>query len=132
MLVSERLKYARKACGLTQGQVASVLGIDRSAYTYYETGKSNPSIGNLLRLAAIFKTDVAWLIGGQPQGETLASGEDVFDMLIDIEQRNMTELSKEERAVVAFYRMLKKTSDEQKLTEALRTLRDSTVYDEEE
>ena len=58
MIVSERLRAARKACKMTQGQVAELLGVDRSTYTYYETGKSSPSYENLMRLAAMFKVDV--------------------------------------------------------------------------
>lgn len=41
---------------LSQQQVADKLKIDRSAYTYYETGKVLPNISRLLQLSKIFNT----------------------------------------------------------------------------
>ena len=43
-MISYWLKYYRHECGLTQQQVADRLKIERSTYTYYETGKTKPDI----------------------------------------------------------------------------------------
>lgn len=48
------LKNYRKINQLTQQQVADALNINRTTYTYYETGKTEPSIDNLHRLIQIF------------------------------------------------------------------------------
>ena len=40
-MLNERLRSLRLSMGLTQMQVAEALNIDRSTYTYYETGKTN-------------------------------------------------------------------------------------------
>ncbi len=53
-----RLKAYRKANGLTQHQVATALGIDRSTYTYYETGRSQPSYNQLTILSRIYNIHV--------------------------------------------------------------------------
>ena len=37
--VGENLKFARKACGITQKQIAKELGKYQSDYSEYETGK---------------------------------------------------------------------------------------------
>ena len=127
-MLSQRLKAARKACKLTQSQVAEILGIDRSAYTYYETGKTSPSFANLLRLASVFKVDASWLLGGTASDSGtgfLADGEDVFSVHQAISQSGMSELSKEERQFVAYYRAMKGEGKEQALLEALRQVRDS-------
>ena len=127
-MLSQRLKAARKACKLTQSQVAEILGIDRSAYTYYETGKTSPSFANLLRLASVFKVEASWLLrGSAAEGEPpfLADGEDVFTVYQAISQSGMAELSKEERQFVAYYRAMKGEGKERALLEAFRQVRDS-------
>lgn len=39
--IAEKIRSIRKACGFTQQQVAAVLNVDRSTYTYYETGQND-------------------------------------------------------------------------------------------
>ena len=41
----------------TQQQMADFLNISRSTYTYYETGKSQPSFQNLKKLCEILGVD---------------------------------------------------------------------------
>ncbi|MBQ8027327.1 MAG: helix-turn-helix transcriptional regulator, partial [Clostridia bacterium] len=41
-LFAENLKKFRKLAGLRQDDIAKVIGLDRSAYAYYETGKTEP------------------------------------------------------------------------------------------
>ena len=62
----EQLKVLRKKAGLTQADVASKLGIDRSTYTKYETGQSEPSFEMVQRLSALFGVSIELLVGGSP------------------------------------------------------------------
>ena len=48
------LRYLRAKCELTQEQVAKMLGVDRSTYAYYESGRINPDIKMILSLAKIY------------------------------------------------------------------------------
>lgn len=105
MLMTERLKAARKECKLTQQQVADILGIDRSTYAYYELGVSNPSIENLIALSAVFKTDINWLIGADRGDDAFRSPENEFSLVKAVKEKQMTELSKDERQIVALYRI---------------------------
>ena len=57
-----RLKTFRTLNGLTQGEVAEVLNLDRSTYTYYEKGRV-PNLDTLNKLSKIFNVSVAELIG---------------------------------------------------------------------
>lgn len=128
MAVGQRLRAARRACKLTQSQVAEILGIDRSAYTYYETGKTSPNLPNLLRLASVFQVEIAWLLGETKQEETshfLLSGDDTFSLRQEISESRMLELSGDERQVVGFYRAMKGEGKAQALLEAFRQVRDS-------
>lgn len=51
--MGERIRQARERAGLSQKQIAEALGIDQSAVSFWETGKSEPTLHNLRRLADI-------------------------------------------------------------------------------
>ena len=54
-LRKDRTKYS-------QEDMAELLKISRSTYTYYETGKSEPSYDKLHKLASIFAVDFNTLL----------------------------------------------------------------------
>ncbi len=63
----ENLTEQRKKMGLTQQNIADIFSLDRSSYSYYETGKTSPSIETLVKLARMFGTSVEDLIGTKKQ-----------------------------------------------------------------
>lgn len=60
--IAAKLRKCRTNCKLSQQQVADALGIDRTAYTWYEIGRSQPSPEKLVVLAKIFRIDPAALL----------------------------------------------------------------------
>lgn len=60
--LKENLKTARKKLGLTQEQVANQLGITKSAYCGYETGKRQPDVAKLKELAKFLNIKVDTLL----------------------------------------------------------------------
>ena len=54
MSFTEQLKNARKSAKMTQEQVARALGIDKSTYCGYETGKRRPDVERIRELASLF------------------------------------------------------------------------------
>ncbi len=60
----ENLKCARKACGLTQKQVAKGLGVVESCYANWEQGRTEPNVEMLRRLCHIFNISADELING--------------------------------------------------------------------
>lgn len=60
---SERIKEERKRRKLTQGDIAKQLNITRSAYTLYETGKSQPYLETAIKIADIFQVSLDYLAG---------------------------------------------------------------------
>lgn len=60
----EQLKILRKRMGLTQAEVASKLGIDRSTYAKYETGQSEPNLEMINKISALYDTSLDLLITG--------------------------------------------------------------------
>lgn len=61
-LCGEKLLSLRQGEGLTQKEVAVQLHLERSCYTYYELGRSNPSYRSLLGLARLYGVTVEYLI----------------------------------------------------------------------
>lgn len=55
-LITEQIKSARLAAGLTQKQVAEKTGIALVSYKQIETGKRWPAYDYQVKLAAVLKT----------------------------------------------------------------------------
>lgn len=58
----EILKRLRIAKGVSQKDVATFLGIDRTTYLKYESGASNPNLSRLMQLANYFDTTPDYLL----------------------------------------------------------------------
>lgn len=54
LTLADVLKSQRKKRGYSQLQISQYLGINRSTYTYYESGHTSPSIYTLFRLALLY------------------------------------------------------------------------------
>lgn len=65
-ILAERLRTARAGAGLTQDDVAGALGISRSAVSYLEAGHRKVSAVELGRLGRLYRRDVWWLLGQDP------------------------------------------------------------------
>jgi transcriptional regulator with XRE-family HTH domain len=64
--LAERLREARKLAGLSQGQVAKILGLHRPSVSEIEAGNRRISADELSRLAETYDVSVAWLLGQAP------------------------------------------------------------------
>lgn len=53
MTLGEKIRYARKCCGLSQGQLAEKMCVSRSAIAKWETDKGMPDIENLRMLSRL-------------------------------------------------------------------------------
>ncbi len=122
MLISERLKAARKECKLTQQQVADVLGVDRSTYSYYELGHLKPSVEVLIKLSAIFNTDIAWLSGSDRNADAMNSPDYGINFIKAVKDKNMSELSRTERKFVALLRAAKAVDKDKDIFDMLMSV----------
>lgn len=66
--VSERLKRLRVDSGLRQYEVAKKMNMSQGAIAHWESGRNEPSIDDLKKLASILKTDVQVLSGSPSLG----------------------------------------------------------------
>ena len=62
--IAERLRSAREAAGLTQGQVAQKLGLHRPTVSEIEAGRRRVSAEELAALANLYEVEIGW-VGGQ-------------------------------------------------------------------
>lgn len=124
-----KLKYYRESCELSQQQIANALNVDRSTYTYYETGKTTPSASTLLKLSKIFNVPCSIFLESINQELDLNSL--VADSVYNKKSRDTTrsyesdekiyDLSKEEKDILIAYRVLNKSGQE-KAQEYLKKL----------
>ena len=68
MTLGERIRYARKSCGLSQKQLADRLCVSRSAIAKWETGKGMPDVENLKQLSRLLKVSVDCLLDDSTDG----------------------------------------------------------------
>jgi len=68
MTLGEKIKEARKQCGLTQEQLAEKMLLSRSAIAKWESDKGLPDVENLKTLSQLLNVSVDYLLGN---GETV-------------------------------------------------------------
>lgn len=62
-LFARRLKELREEKGLYQKTLSEKLSISRSTITSYESGKRNPDIFTLIKIADLFNVSIDYLLG---------------------------------------------------------------------
>lgn len=65
--VARHIKKQRIQKGMTQDSLAGQLFVTRQTVSNWETGRSQPDIDNLVRIAEVLQTDVSVLIYGPTQ-----------------------------------------------------------------
>ncbi len=125
--ISQKLRGIRKTCGFTQQQVAAVLNVDRSTYTYYETGKTTPDIRTVKALADLFNVSVDELlmdeeiVGAVAESESGANEEAMAKDAADLPE-TANKLTRAEREVLLYYRALSAQDRQMILQEMRKTL----------
>jgi len=88
--LGERLREAREYIGFSQDQVATFLGVPRSALSLMETGQRKVDALELKKLAGLYKRSVAYFTGDET--EEISFGADVKHLA-----RKVSELSPDDR-----------------------------------
>ncbi len=57
-LFAKKLKFVRECYDMSQQEVADILQIDRSTYSYYEIGKTQPNLSVLYTISQLFAVSV--------------------------------------------------------------------------
>lgn len=112
MLIGIRLSMLREENGFTQEDVQRLTGINRSTYSKNESGKSVPSLTNLRKFAKIYGVSLDFLCGEDENSETI--------VLNDSGRPPMT---KEEKMLVSYYRLL----DDETREEILKMMEEKAI-----
>lgn len=70
--IASRMKQARKASGLTQGQVAKRLDIHRPTVSEIEAGRRSVSAEEVAEFANLYSVDSNWIL----EGSSFSSSDD--------------------------------------------------------
>jgi transcriptional regulator with XRE-family HTH domain len=89
-IIATRIREARKAAGLSQGQVARLLGLQRPSVSEMEAGNRRVSGDEIARLAELFDVTPGWLLG---QGADKA---DPHDVKLQLAARELGKLKPED------------------------------------
>jgi transcriptional regulator with XRE-family HTH domain len=92
--LAARLREAREYIGFSQDQVASFLGVSRSALSNMETGQRKVEALELKKLAGLYKRTISHFTG--EEGKELTFDADVAHLA-----RKVSELSADDRAELA-------------------------------
>lgn len=111
-MLKDNLRKYRKACGYNQSQVADVLGLERSAYSYYECGKTEPNVYSLVKLAKMFGVDVNSIVGFECEAKddekTLKVANDIAQEYASCVEnvKSLGGCSAEEKLLIAYFRAI--------------------------
>lgn len=106
MVISRKLKEIRVRNGLSQQQLADVLGICRSAYCNYEIGRRSPDFSTIKRLSDFYNISL-----------DAFNDTDESDFCDESEYESnapqyLSKLSKQERDLIVKFRLLDKNEQE--------------------
>ena len=91
----ERFRYLRQSKNLAQSQLASLIGVDRTTISSYESNTRQPSLDTLSRIADVFGVSTDYLLGRNDSlgFDSLAlSGEEkalVYKLAFVLSEKNM-------------------------------------------
>jgi transcriptional regulator with XRE-family HTH domain len=85
--IATRLRAAREQAGLSQGQSAKLLGMQRPTVSEIEAARRRITAEELTKFADIYDVSVAWIATGDSE---------VADPAVELAARELTKLKKED------------------------------------
>lgn len=102
--VAERLREAREASGLSQGQVAKKLDLHRPTISEIEAGRRKVSAEELTDFSKLYGVSIEWIVSGN-------EGDDSSDAKLLIAARELSKMSDSDLdRLMKMLRMLRKGS----------------------
>ena len=106
--LKDRLKELRKENHLTQEKLGQMIGYGYTAIANYESGRNNPSIRDLKRLADIFDVSLDYLTGYSNNKHNMGKISPAEKKIIKAIEQNHTELEFMDRIIIhSLYHTLK-------------------------
>ena len=110
-MLKDKLKECRLQCDLSQQKVAEMLNMHRSTYSYYELGKTEPSLDNIRTLARIFNVSLNELleveyIPSAHHGMADPGYEEEFERAAGDKVNRMGDLTRDEKTLILRFRLM--------------------------
>lgn len=103
-LIASRLRAAREAAGLSQGQVAKLMGFHRPTISEMEAGRRRVSAEELAKLAELYGVGVEWIATKN------ANEKDFVDEKISLAARELSKMNDVDlERLMSLIRMLRKS-----------------------
>lgn len=103
--IGQQLRKLRKSLQYTQIQIANSLNIDRSTYSYYESGKTVPDLSTLILLSQIFNLNIHDFINF-----IISDSPDFFSFSMEQKKKpafpNEKNPTKDETQLICYFRVL--------------------------
>ena len=68
--IASRLRIARERSGLSQSQVAKILGLHRPTVSEIEAGRRRVVAEEVVTLAELYGVNIPWIVGAEQVAET--------------------------------------------------------------
>lgn len=117
-MLSQKLRDLRKRCNYKQWQVAEVLNISRSTYSYYELGKSSPDLATIGKLAKLFHVSYEELLDEEPESARVHDSQNSRNSFYDKRKPSLAALEQDEITLIMYYRLMKESDQKKLLTQA--------------
>ncbi|WP_018131374.1 helix-turn-helix domain-containing protein [Effusibacillus pohliae] len=108
-MLAKRLSMLRGT--KTQQEVADALGISRARYAHYESGRNEPDLDTLVRLADYYHVSLDYLLG---RSDILKEEKEYYKIRLLKEAREIAELFQQDPDSHKFWLAYKKASPEQR------------------
>ena len=123
MKLEDKLIAFRRNAGYTQQEIAELIGVERSTYAGYETGKATIPIRKIQLLAIIYNLDLNAF--NTADVIALHAPHDLPDeMKQDMPEETDNRLTKEERMLLAKMRLIRAMGKSSELNDILEKLAD--------
>lgn len=117
--LAKTLRKLRLNAGYTQQNIADALNINRSTYTYYETGKTTPDVHTLKELSKMFKVGVHVFLEDEESSVLADPNGKRPKKRVHDKPEKIGELSSKEKSLIALLR----TSDDEELDILIKKLK---------
>ena len=111
LMIAENIRALRKSHKLTQQEVADILALDRSTYTFYEIGKTNPQPESLKKLSDTYNVTIGYIYGIEQNCPEMKLNS--TEKLEVCDTDTLGEISKQERFILMAYRSLEADKKEE-------------------
>lgn len=109
--IAENIRALRKSHKLTQQEVADILALDRSTYTFYEIGKTNPQPESIRKLSDTYNVTIGYIYGVERNcPEMKIESSEKFEAR---DNDTLGAISKQERFLLMAYRSLEADKKEE-------------------